>query len=102
MDRKIEIMVPHFLLGFSLAYFIGKGTPESVWALAISAMLWLLSMVIPRLCPLEKPTKLEAEIKHLEAQVEAMDKIVQANAEYSAKEFGTLKNVLQIKQMGMR
>jgi hypothetical protein len=111
VERKIEILMPHFLLGFSLAYFMGKGTPEAVWALAISSILWLLSVLIPRLCPLEKPTKLMAELNELNKKFEDECKflgknhdelkgIVHTNAEYSAKEFGTLKNVLQIKQMG--
>lgn len=67
----------------------------------IGILFCLAGTIIPRLCPVEKPTKLEAKIKELESKVVELEKIVHANAEYSAKEFGTLKNVLQIKQMGM-
>lgn len=102
LDRKLELLIPHVFLGFSLAFYLVYGTKESVAGLAIAALFWLSALLVPRLVPIEKPTKLQAEIKKLDAIVVELNRTVNANAEYSAKEFGTLKNVLQIKQMGLR
>lgn len=96
----METYAPFLVLGLTLGVFIARQTPETVVALLIGMLFCIASVIVPRLCPLEKPTKLEAHMKELEAKIAEMDKIMQANAEFSAKEFGTLKNVLQIKQMG--
>lgn len=113
MDKKqlIEIAIPHSFLGFTATVFALNPNSETVMGLLVASILWMVTLVLPRVFPAEKPTKLEAEIKALEKKFEdefkfvgkthgELEKIVHANAQYSANEFGTIKTAIQIKQLG--
>jgi hypothetical protein len=102
LDKLLEKYIVFLPVITTLAVFIIKDSIASVVALGISMAYCLITLALSKIFPVEKPTKLEAQFKELEAKFDLLDKVVQANADYSVKEFGTLKNVLQIKQMGLR
>lgn len=91
-------VVPHSLVGFTAALLALRPDTVAVYGFFIACVLWIVIQYIKLRD--EKPGPMAAEILALKEQFAALDKAVLTNAEYSAKEFGTLKNVLQIKQLG--
>lgn len=96
----IELIAPNLLLLSSLSFYIVQGaTTGSVCGLALGIVLWIAALVIQRALPVEKPTELAKRVQELSKKLEELDATVLANAQYTAKELGTLNTVLKINQM---
>lgn len=93
-------LIHHAFLCFCCAVFAFNQNACTVLGLAVASIFWLVTELFPKIFPADKPTKLEAEINALKAQIEVLDKTVLTNAQYSATEFGTIKTAMQIRQLG--
>lgn len=94
--------LPSMILGLTLGVFLYRQSTESVIGLFLGILFWLAAEI---LCAAKaqadkKPTDFEIKVVAMEKDMEEMRKVMRDNAEFCAKEFSTLKNVLQIKQMG--
>lgn len=99
MDRITNIL-PHFLVGFAAGVFAINPNVNTLGGFTVASILWILALISPRLFPVDKPTELKAQVDQLDKVVKQMEQTVLANAEYSAKEFGTIKTAIQLKQLG--
>ncbi len=91
----------------------------TIWHFALCVCLSVASKMVERipLAPIRPTDETEERLAKLygrlqdfqirteileavQARVKELEKAVTANAEYSTKEFGTIKNAMQIKQLG--